>query len=327
MSALLQVRDLAVEFSLPPQRAFGERRILRAVDGVSFDLAAGEVLGLVGESGCGKSTTARAIVQLVPPTSGSVTFEGRQLIGLRGRELHQSRRAIQMIFQDPYASLDPRMSVARIIAEPMHNFGIAHGAEARTKAIALMERVGLTPAQADRYPHEFSGGQRQRIGIARALAADPRVLLCDEPVSALDVSVQAQVINLLQELQRELDLALVFIAHDLAVVRHLADRVAVMYAGRIVEQASTDALFEHAHHPYTRTLLAAVPIPDPKLQRERLAATPAAGEPPSALTGWQGCAFAPRCPFADEQCRSQTPQLEVDDSDRRVACWHPHEQA
>jgi len=267
--SVLSVDDLHVQFPIP--RGFLRRPgSFTAVDGISLALQPGEVLGLVGESGCGKSTTARAIVQLIRPQRGSVCFDGRELCALHGAELRRHRRGMQMIFQDPFSSLDPRWSCAQIIAEPLRNFGLCSGTAARKRVRELMHAVGLDPALAQRYPHEFSGGQRQRIGIARALAAEPRVLLCDEPVSALDVSVQAQIINLLARLRRELGLAMLFIAHDLAVVRHIADRVAVMHEGRIVEHNRTDALFAEPQHDYTRKLLGAVPIPDPSIERARL---------------------------------------------------------
>ncbi|MDA3963268.1 MAG: ATP-binding cassette domain-containing protein [Planctomycetota bacterium] len=312
---LLQVDDLVVSFTGARRGWFGPRSELRAVDGVSFSVAPGEVLGLVGESGCGKSTTARAICRLVAPHSGRVRFAGTDLLTLTGSALRTARRGLQMVFQDPFASLDPRYTCRRIIAEPLEGFGLASGEQARQRVDQLMQQVGLDPSMADRYPHEFSGGQRQRIGIARALAAEPQVLLCDEPVSALDVSVQAQIINLLLELRRELGLAMVFIAHDLAVVRHVADRIAVMYAGRIVEQAPADTLFANPRHPYTEALLAAIPIPDPTAPA---IISQISGEPPSPHQAWAGhCAFAPRCPHATEACHSGAPEL-ITEADGRI---------
>ncbi len=257
MTGVLQIREVVVSYA---RRGGWRAQRVRAVDGVSLDVAAGECLGLVGESGCGKSTLARAVVRLLPIDSGQVLLEGRDLAQLDGAPLRDARRRLQMVFQDPYASLDPRFTAARIVAEPLVHFGIARGAAARTRAAELLTLVGLDPAaHLDRYPHEFSGGQRQRLGLARALACEPRVLVCDEPVSALDVSIQAQIVNLLADLRRRLGLALLFISHDLAVVRKLADRVAVMRAGQIVEHGAVDALFADPRHAYTRELLAAVP--------------------------------------------------------------------
>ncbi len=324
--SLLSVRGLRVHF--PVTRGFVlERKVgdVKAVDGVDFDLAKGETLGLVGESGCGKSTTGRAILQLLKPTAGTVTFDGRELTSLwRGKrwspDLVSLRRRMQMVFQDPFASLNPRMNVEEIVGEPMRNFGLG---DRRRRVQELMSRVGLDPRYIRRYPHEFSGGQRQRIGIARALALEPDLLVLDEPISALDVSIQAQILNLLADLQRELGLTYLFIAHDLAAVRHLATRVAVMYLGRIVEVAPSDELFAAPKHPYTKALLSAVPIPDPARERARKR-QPLQGDVPSPLSPPPGCAFHPRCPEAVDQCRRDTPVL-TQIGDRRLAsCWLTH---
>ncbi|MEZ6187444.1 MAG: ATP-binding cassette domain-containing protein [Planctomycetota bacterium] len=309
-----------------------EVRRIRAVNGVSFDLRPGETLGLVGESGCGKSTTARATLQLHTPTSGEVLFQGEDLCQLRGASLRAVRRDLQMIFQDPYASLDPRWTVASIIAEPLKNYGLAKSGKALRDQIAeLMLTVGLNPSWMGRYPHEFSGGQRQRIGVARALALEPKVIFCDEPVSALDVSVQAQIVNLLQELQERLGLAYVFIAHDIAVVRHLSQRVAIMYLGRIVEIADRDAIYGNTRHPYSKALLGAVPIPDPKIERARDKVL-LEGNLPSPGDERQGCDFASRCPLRkrvdqDDRCLNERPQLLplASDPGHKVAC-HYHDQ-
>jgi oligopeptide transport system ATP-binding protein len=302
MSALLDVRNLVKHFEV-------SRGLVRAVDGVSFTIEKGETLGLVGESGCGKTTTGRCILQLERPTSGQVIFEGRDLTTLGERELRAVRRKVQVIFQDPYSSLNPRMTVGQIIAEPLSVHGIVSGAAARAARVKdLLTRVGLLPRHAQRYPHEMSGGQRQRVGIARALAMEPSLIVCDEPVSALDVSIQAQIINLLEDLQAEFGLTYLFIAHDLAVVRHISDRVAVMYLGKIAEMADRKSIYDSPRHPYTKALLSAVPIPDPELEmkRERIVL---GGEVPSPLNPPGGCVFHPRCPIAVERCRHDVPPL------------------
>jgi len=299
------------------------RGVVRAVDGVDLDIGAGETLGLVGESGCGKSTTARGIARLLPPTAGEVRFEGRDLATVSPRELRATRQRMQMVFQDPYASLDPRMTIQDIVAEPLRNFGIARGGAARDRVRSLLETVGLDPDFARRYPHEFSGGQRQRIGVARALAVEPTLLLCDEPVSALDVSIQAQVVNLLEDLQERFGIAYLFISHDLAVVRHVSDRVAVMYLGRIVETAPSDRLYREPLHPYTRALLSAVPIPDPEIERTR-ARIVLKGDLPGPGAEVRGCPFRSRCSEAFGRCESEAPAL-VERRPGHAAACHLHE--
>ncbi len=290
---LLAVRDLVKRYGKAP---------VAAVDGLSFEVEAGETLALVGESGCGKSTTARLAMRLLEPSSGQVVFDGQDITRLGGAALRRVRRRMQMVFQDPFASLNPRMTVQAIVAEPLIVHGIGTSVTRRERVASLLDLVGLSPSQAGRYPHEFSGGQRQRIGIARALAVEPALVVCDEPVSALDVSIQAQVVNLLQDLQARLGLSYLFIAHDLAVVRQVADRVAVMYRGRIVEIGPRAAVYDRPAHPYTRALLAAIPRPDPTHHAIR------APVPEAAETG-QGCRYAPRCPYVIDRCRLEDPAL------------------
>ncbi|MFH8368412.1 ABC transporter ATP-binding protein [Streptomyces sp. NPDC018031] len=316
---LLSVRNVTMAF--PGKRA--RSAPVRAVDGVSFDVAAGETLGLVGESGCGKSTTGRLIVRLLEPTTGSLHYDGRDISHLSQRAMKPLRRDLQMVFQDPHSSLNPRQTVARVISDPLLVQG-ASAAEARKRAVELMELVGLIPEHVDRYPHEFSGGQAQRIGIARALATGPRLVVADEPVSALDVSVQAQIVNLMERLQRELGLAYLFIAHDLSVVKRVCDRVAVMYLGRIVEIGGKERVYSAPAHPYTRALLSAVPLPDPVAERARERIT-LLGDPPSPAAPPPGCTFHPRCPKAREVCRSEAPPLRITgpSEGRQVACHFP----
>jgi oligopeptide transport system ATP-binding protein len=306
---LLEVRNLKVHFPFRRGLPFwGEYGVIRAVDGVSFHVAEGETLGLVGESGCGKSTTARAIVGLTPPTAGEVYLNGQRIDGLAPGGMLPYRRQVQMVFQNPFSSLNPRMTVGAIIREPMDIFNLHARRDRRLEVMRLMDLVGLNPRYMNRYPHEFSGGQRQRIGVARALAVEPKIILCDEPVSALDVSIQAQVINLLMDLQQKLGVAYLFIAHDLAVMRHIAHRIGVMYLGRIVELAEAAELYVAPKHPYTQALLSAVPTPNP-LMEERRERIPLKGEPPSPDREYPGCSFAPRCPLGDEECRKAVPQL------------------
>ncbi|HKU41861.1 MAG TPA: oligopeptide/dipeptide ABC transporter ATP-binding protein [Polyangiales bacterium] len=330
---LLVVEDLAVHFPVKSPGLFSRQKLsVRAVDGVSLRVPRGRTLGLVGESGCGKSTTGRAILQFIEPARGSVRFDGMELTSLWrtsfgtrrwGPELRDMRRRMQMIFQDPYACLNPRMTVEDIVAEPLKTFRSGDAAQIRKRVIELLMRVGMDPRYRARYPHEFSGGQRQRIGIARALALSPDLLICDEPISALDVSIQAQILNLLTELQREVGLSYVFIAHDLAAVRMLSDRIAVMYLGRIVEVGDRDAICVSPRHPYTRSLIQAVPIPNPKRERARVR-LPLKGEVPSPLAPPSGCHFHPRCPLAVERCSRERPELrEV--AARQVACHRAEE--
>jgi oligopeptide transport system ATP-binding protein len=317
---LLEVRDLVKHFEVGGGMFRKPAGLVRAVDGVSFSIRRGETLGLVGESGCGKTTTGRCVLQLERPTSGQIIFEGRDLTTLDAKELRAVRRRLQVIFQDPYSSLNPRMTIGEIVGEPLAVHGIVRGAGARRDRVQqLLRHVGLLPQHAARYPHQLSGGQRQRVGVARALAMEPALIICDEPVSALDVSIQAQIINLLEDLQAEFGLTYLFIAHDLAVVRHISDRVAVMYLGKIVEMADRKTLYDDPLHPYTRALLSAVPIPDPELEmrRERLVLR---GEVPSPLNPPSGCVFHPRCPIAVERCRSVIPELREPKPGHQAAC-------
>jgi oligopeptide transport system ATP-binding protein len=317
---LVRIENLKMHF--PIYRGALKRREVsrvKAVDGLTFDIRKGETLGLVGESGCGKSTTGRAIIQLYRPTEGKVLFMERDLCKLSERELHPLRRDLQMIFQDPYGSLNPRMTVGDIIGEPLNVHDLASGKDLQRRVQELMEIVGLDPRFVRRYPHEFSGGQRQRIGIARALACEPKFIVCDEPISALDVSIQAQIMNLMEDLQNEFGLTYLFIAHDLAAVRHISDRIAVMYLGRIAEMADGKEIYDMPLHPYTQALISAVPIPDPEveLKRERIVLK---GDVPSPLNPPSGCVFHTRCPFAWERCKREIPEFKEARQGHFVAC-------
>jgi len=326
---ILSIKDLKMYFPITQgiifQRHIGD---IKAVDGISFEVKRGETLGLVGESGCGKSTTGRAILQLYRPTAGSVSFENTELTTLKGEEMRKMRRHMQMIFQDPYASLNPRMTVGNIVGEPLEVHNILSGKARRERVKELLDVVGLNPYFINRYPHEFSGGQRQRIGIARALAVQPHFIVCDEPISALDVSIQAQVINLLEKLQEEFNLTYLFIAHDLAVVRHISDRIAVMYLGKIVELADRDTLYRNPLHPYTQALLSAVPIPDPVAEAERSKKRVILqGDVPSPANPPKGCNFCTRCPSAQRVLKEQgintceiDPEFREIEPDHWVAC-------
>ncbi len=317
---LLRVDNLVMHF--PIYRGVFQRQVgaVRAVDGVSFDVKRGETLGLVGESGCGKSTTGRTILQLYKPTDGKVEFDGTDLVHLKGERLRQMRRKMQMIFQDPYASLNPRMTVEQLVGEPLMVHNVATGDEIQKRVEHLLEIVKLNPAFASRYPHEFSGGQRQRIGVARALALQPSFIVCDEPISALDVSIQAQVVNLLEELQEQFNLTYLFIAHDLSMVKHISKRVAVMYLGVIVELTSRDELYNHPLHPYTQALLSAVPIPDPVADSKRQRVI-LQGDVPSPANPPSGCRFRTRCPIAEARCAESRPEFREIKPGHFVACF------
>ena len=319
VSPLLSVRELKKHFPVGGGLFSRKQAPVRAVDGVSFDVAPGETLGLVGESGCGKSTTGRVILRLLEPTSGSVTFDGDEVFALDAGALRRMRRKMQIIFQDPFSSLNPRMTIGAIVREGLTIHHIAEGAAADARVRELLDEVGLRPEYASRYPHEFSGGQRQRVGIARALSVEPKFIVCDEPVSALDVSVQAQVVNLLQDLQRDRGLSYLFIAHDLSVVEHIADRVAVMYLGKIVELAAATDLYREPLMPYTQALLSAVPIPDPEAKKNRIVL---AGDVPSPANPPSGCVFHPRCthPQKDAACAAIVPPLEEKAPGHWAAC-------
>jgi oligopeptide transport system ATP-binding protein len=321
---LIEVRNLKVHFPIYKGAIFRRQvNSVKAVDGINLELFPGETLGLVGESGCGKSTTGRALLNLyekgIANISGEVLYEGIDLTKLNHKELRKHRQKLQIIFQDPYASLNPRMTVGGIISEPIRIFKLARGANIMNRVRELMGLVGLSPSMVRRYPHEFSGGQRQRIGIARALALEPDFIVCDEPISALDVSIQAQVMNLMQDLQNKLNLTYLFIAHDLAAVRHISDRVAVMYLGRVVELADADTIYKNPQHPYTKALISAVPVPDPTRSGSR-SRTVLGGEVPSPLNPPSGCTFHTRCPVAEARCKEESPQLRSMGDGHQAAC-------
>jgi oligopeptide/dipeptide ABC transporter ATP-binding protein len=317
MTPVVEVADLKKHFALNSGMFARNPPIVKAVDGVSFAIAPGETLCLVGESGCGKSTVGKLLLRLLEPTEGTIRLDGEDITHLGIGEMRPHRKRMQMVFQDPYASLNPRMSAGRIVSEPLENYSDISSAERETRVAELFEKVGLRTDAMKRYPFEFSGGQRQRLGIARALALNPAVIIADEPVSALDVSVQAQVLNLMMDLQEELGLAYLFVSHDLGVVEHIGHRVAVMYLGKIVEIADKEALFETPQHPYTQALMAAAPIPDPHVKRERIVLQ---GDVPSPINPPSGCAFHTRCPFAFERCKVETPPLKATADGRQVAC-------
>ena len=314
---LLDVKELKKHFPIKGGLLGRQVGAVKAVDGVNFFIREGETLGLVGESGCGKSTTGRVILRLLEATAGEVYFKDQDILQLGKQEMRALRREMQIIFQDPYASLNPRMTVGNIIGEPMEIHGLASGKEKEKKVIELLETVGLTEDHMRRYPHEFSGGQRQRIGIARALAVDPSLIICDEPVSALDVSIQAQVINLMQDLQNEFGLTYLFIAHDLSVVKHISDRVAVMYLGKIVELAEKDELYKNPKHPYTQALLSAIPVADPKAEKDRIILE---GDVPSPMNPPSGCRFHTRCRYAMDICKVEDPEFKDIQDEHFVAC-------
>ena len=311
-SELVQVQNLVKHFPVE-----NSDDVVRAVDDVSFDILAGETLGLVGESGCGKSTVGRCLLRLNEPTSGAVSFEGQNIIGLPNKKMQKLRREMQIIFQDPYASLNPRLTILSIVSEPLKIHGIGNKTEQKERVADLLKKVGLDPNYMFRYPHEFSGGQRQRLGIARALALNPKLIICDEPVSALDVSVQAQVVNLLQDLQAEFGLTYLFISHGLAVVEHISQRVAVMYLGKIVEIAEAEELYKNPLHPYTKALLSAIPVPDPKQKRDRIVLK---GDVPTPINPPSGCRFRTRCPIAIDDCAKNIPELREIEPNHFAAC-------
>jgi oligopeptide/dipeptide ABC transporter ATP-binding protein len=322
MAALLEVKNLVKHFVVS-RSAFGRpTAFVKAVDGVSFAVNAGETLALVGESGCGKSTVSRLVLRLIEPDRGDIRFEGRDLLGMNANELRAFRRDAQIIFQDPYASLNPRMTVGQILAEPLVLHNLVPPARRRERVEELLRLVGLEPRFARRYAHEFSGGQRQRIAIARALAVEPKLIICDEPVSALDVSIRSQILNLLGDLQRRLGLAYIFVSHDLAVVKHIADRVAVMNLGNIVETADAETLFTLPRHPYSRALLSAIPVPKPQAKRSRMVLE---GEMPSAIDPPAGCRFHTRCPYTIDRCRNEVPQLMPSTAGHLTACHRADE--
>lgn len=317
-SPLLEVVDLKKYFPVKGKGLFRRNSgTLYAVDGVSFTLNEGETLGIVGESGCGKTTLGKTILNLYKPTAGHVYLSGEDVCAMNPKQMHEARRMMQPIFQDPYSSLNPRMKVKDIVAEPLKIYHVCSGTELDSHVAKLLDMVGLSAWHANRYPHEFSGGQRQRVGIARALALNPKLIICDEPVSALDVSVQSQVLNLLIDLKNELGLSYLFIAHGLAVVKHISDRVAVMYLGKMVEIAPKEEIYANPLHPYTKALMSAIPIPDPDVKVKRI---PMSGEIPSAINIPQGCRFCSRCPYAAEKCRTETPEIKEAGKGHLVAC-------
>lgn len=320
---LLEVRNLKKYYSVKSGFLNKDRRSVKAVDGINLSVKQGEILGIVGESGCGKSTLGRSILRLIEPTSGEVIFEGTNICGLKKEEMRLKRREMQIVFQDPGASLNPRLTVGEIIGEPLEVFHICEGKEKEERIYKLMDLVGINRAYINRFPHEFSGGQRQRLGIARALAANPKLIICDEPVSALDVSIRAQVLNLIKELKDKLNLTYIFISHDLSVVHHICDRVAVMYLGRVVEIADKKQIYENPVHPYTKALLSAIPMPDPEVKRERIILQ---GDVPNPADPPSGCHFHKRCPYAKKECSETVPPFVTVEPGHQVLCWLAEEQ-
>lgn len=320
---LLEVRNLKKYYSVKSGFLNKDRRSVKAVDGINLSVKQGEILGIVGESGCGKSTFGRSILRLIEPTSGEVIFEGTNICGLKKEEMRLKRREMQIVFQDPGASLNPRLTVGEIIGEPLEVFHICEGKEKEERIYKLMDLVGINRAYINRFPHEFSGGQRQRLGIARALAVNPKLIICDEPVSALDVSIRAQVLNLMKELKDKLNLTYIFISHDLSVVHHICDRVAVMYLGRVVEIADKKQIYENPVHPYTKALLSAIPMPDPEIKRERIILQ---GDVPNPADPPSGCHFHKRCPYAKKECSETVPPFVTVEPGHQVLCWLAEEQ-
>lgn len=320
---LLEVRNLKKYYSVKSGFLNKDRRSVKAVDGINLSVKQGEILGIVGESGCGKSTLGRSILRLIEPTSGEVIFEGTNICGLKKEEMRLKRREMQIVFQDPGASLNPRLTVGEIIGEPLEVFHICEGKEKEERIYKLMDLVGINRVYINRFPHEFSGGQRQRLGIARALAVNPKLIICDEPVSALDVSIRAQVLNLIKELKDKLNLTYIFISHDLSVVHHICDRVAVMYLGRVVEIADKKQIYENPVHPYTKALLSAIPMPDPEVKRERIILQ---GDVPNPADPPSGCHFHKRCPYAKKECSETVPPFVTVEPGHQVLCWLAEEQ-
>ena len=320
---LLEGRNLKKYYSVKSGFLNKDRRSVKAVDGINLSVKQGEILGIVGESGCGKSTLGRSILRLIEPTSGEVIFEGTNICGLKKEEMRLKRREMQIVFQDPGASLNPRLTVGEIIGEPLEVFHICEGKEKEERIYKLMDLVGINRAYINRFPHEFSGGQRQRLGIARALAVNPKLIICDEPVSALDVSIRAQVLNLIKELKDKLNLTYIFISHDLSVVHHICDRVAVMYLGRVVEIADKKQIYENPVHPYTKALLSAIPMPDPEVKRERIILQ---GDVPNPADPPSGCHFHKRCPYAKKECSETVPPFVTVEPGHQVLCWLAEEQ-